>query len=297
MFPNVRLMIVAILAAIAGIGCGLGLFATFRVNHEPLARLAEGSPPLQLALDNRAPGSDARVPLEARLPVNGAPKPIFAPVIIATPSPEPNAAPSATPSATPSAAAEQSEADSPITADSSAQQESAGAAAADQSKTASLAVPTPAEQSSVTSEATGRQEAVAPDQPPAVAVAPAPATEQMAAINAVAEDTQPVAQPTKAEAGKAATKPAARAARAAPARRAAKTVRARRAVAKLAAQPTYRYAQPAYSQPAYAWVDGAAQASQPVKRLLIKRHRAAKKVTPAAQSDVPAATAGLSGTQ
>ena len=41
MFPNVRLMVVAILAAIAGISCGLGLFATFRVNHEPLARLAE----------------------------------------------------------------------------------------------------------------------------------------------------------------------------------------------------------------------------------------------------------------
>src|SRR5215471_12546451 len=56
MFPNVRLMVVAILAAIAGISCGLGLFATFRVNHEPLARLAEGSPPLQLALNNRALG-------------------------------------------------------------------------------------------------------------------------------------------------------------------------------------------------------------------------------------------------
>src|SRR6201982_2758382 len=138
MFPNVRLMIVAILAAIAGIGCGLGLFATFRVNHEPLARLAEGSPPLQLALDNRAPGSDARVPMEARLPVNGTPKPIFAPVIIATPSPEPSPEPShalspplslepnAAPSATPSAASEQSEADSAIAADSSAQQESAG---------------------------------------------------------------------------------------------------------------------------------------------------------------------------
>jgi len=309
MFPNVRLMIVAILAAIAGIGCGLGLFATFRVNHEPLARLAEGSPPLQLALDNRGPGSDARVPLEARLPVNGAPKPIFAPVIIATPSPEPspepNAAPNAAPSATPSAATEQSETDSAIAADSSAQQESASAAATDRSKTASLAVATPAEQSSVTPEATGRQEAVAaaPDQPPAAAVAPAPATEQTAAINAVAEDQQPVAQPTKGEAGKAATKPAARAAHAAAARRAAKTVRARRAVAKLAAQPTYQYAQPTYaqptySQPAYTWVDCAAQASQPVKRVQIKRHRAAKRTTPAAaQPNASTATAGLSGTQ
>jgi hypothetical protein len=89
----------------------------------------------------------------------------------------------------------------------------------------------------------------------------------------------------------------------APARRAAKTVRARRAVAKVAAQPTYQYAQPSYSQPtytqpAYTWADGAAQASQPVKRVQIKRHRAAKKTTPAAaQPNASTATAGLSGTQ
>ena len=72
MFPNVRLMVVAILAAITGISCGLGLFAAFRVNHEPLARLAEGSPPLQLALNNRSLGSEAGAPLgrdyPARMP-------------------------------------------------------------------------------------------------------------------------------------------------------------------------------------------------------------------------------------
>src|SRR5271166_2300935 len=107
MFPNVRLIVVAILAAITGIGCGLGLFATFRVNHEPLARLAEGSLPLQLAFDNRALGSDARAPLEARLPVNGAAKVISVPVIIATPTP------------VPSPAAEQAGADSTIAGDSS----------------------------------------------------------------------------------------------------------------------------------------------------------------------------------
>ena len=66
MFPNVRLMIVAILAAIAGIGSGLGLFATFRVNHEPLARFAEGSSPLQLAFDNRACRWPSRKPGLAR---------------------------------------------------------------------------------------------------------------------------------------------------------------------------------------------------------------------------------------
>src|SRR5689334_8990951 len=87
MFPNVRLMVVAILAAIAGISCGLGLFATFRVNHEPLARLAEGSPPMQLAFDNRVLGSDARAGIEARLPVSGVAKMISIPMVVPTPEP------------------------------------------------------------------------------------------------------------------------------------------------------------------------------------------------------------------
>jgi hypothetical protein len=311
MFPNVRLMIVAILAAIAGIGCGLGLFATFRVNHEPLARLAEGSSPLQLAFDNRALGWDAQAPLEARLPVNGAAKPISAPGIIATPSPAPNpaASPALSPAPNPASSAgasavpQPSEADSSIAGDSSVQQESAGAAPQDHSNMAGLAVAVPAEQSSVTPEAPGQRETAAAlsDQQPAAAVPTPPAAEQTAAVNAAAEDQQSAAKPTKSGVSKAA-KPAARAPRAAPARRAAKTVRARRAVAKVAPQPTYQYAQPTYSQPTYTqptytWADGAAQTSQSVKRVQIKRHRAAKKTTPAAQSNTSAATAGLSGTQ
>ena len=153
MFPNVRLTVVAILAAIAGIGCGLGLFATFRVNHEPLARLAEGSPPLQLAFDNRALDSDARAPLEARLPVNGARKVISVPVIIATPS--------SAPSPATSPAAEQASADLAIAGDSSVQQESAGAAVEDKSNTASIAIAVPAEQSGVPPEAPDQSETVA----------------------------------------------------------------------------------------------------------------------------------------
>jgi hypothetical protein len=311
MFPNVRLMIVAILAAIAGIGCGLGLFATFRVNHEPLARFAEGSSPLQLAFDNRALGSDARAPLEARLPVDGAAKPISAPMIIATPSPAPSPAPnpapnpasSAGPNAVPSAVPQPSEADSSIAGSSSVQQEPAGATAKDYSNTASLALAVPAEQSSVTLEAPGQQETAAAlqDQQPAAAVPMPPATEQTAAVDAVADDQKVAAKPTKPGESKAA-KPAARAPRVALARRVAKAIRARRAVAKVTPQPAYQYSQPTYTQPTYTqptytWADGAAQASQPVKRVQIKRHRAAKKTMPAAQSNASAATAGLSGTQ
>jgi len=295
MFPNVRLTVVAILAAIAGIGCGLGLFATFRVNHEPLARLAEGSPPLQLAFDNRALDSDARAPLEARLPVNGAPKVISVPVIIATPS--------SAPSPATSPAAEQASADLAIAGDSSVQQESAGAAVEDKSNTASIAIAVPAEQSSVPPEAPDLSETVAAvaDQQPAASPASAPAARQTAAINAAAEDQQPAAKPTKSGDSKAA-EPAARATRTPPTRRAAKTVRARRTVATVAARPTYQYpqatySQPTYSQPTYSWADGTAQAAQPVKRVQIKRRHTAKKTIPAAQSNPAAVTAGLSGTQ
>jgi hypothetical protein len=306
MFPNIRLMVVAILAAIAGIGSGLGLFATFRVNHEPLARLAEGSPPLQLAFENRALGSDARAPLEARLPVNRAAKLITVPVIIDTPNPLPNPLPSSLPSPAPSVASslapEQAEPDSAIAGDSSVQQASADAGGPDQGNTASLAVAMPAEQSSVTPEAIApsQQETVAAaqDQQPAASATTAPTAEQTAAITTAAEDQQPAAKPAQSGKSKAA-KPAVKASRsAAQARRASKTIRVRRTPATVAAQPAYQYSQPTYSQPTYTWTDGTAQASRSVKRVQIKRHRTAKKATsPAAQSSPSATTAGLSGTQ
>jgi hypothetical protein len=65
------------------------------------------------------------------------------------------------------------------------------------------------------------------------------------------------------------------------------------------AQPTYAqpiFTQPAYTQPTYSWAGGASQATQPVKRIQIKRRPAAKKAAPAAQSNPSPATAGLSGT-
>ena len=160
----------------------------------------------------------------------------------------------------------------------------------------------------MTPETPGQQETAAAlqDQQPAAAVPMPPATEQTAAVDAVADDQRVAAKPTKPGESKAA-KPAARAPRVALARRVAKAIRARRAVAKVTPQPAYQYSQPTYAQPTYTqptytqptytWADGAAQASQPVKRVQIKRHRAAKKTMPAAQSNASAATAGLSGTQ
>ena len=88
MFPNIRLMIVTVLAAILGIGCGLGLFATFRVNHEPLAlaRLSNGGVPLQLAWEKAEPAPKPS-PWGVGYPVNGEAKPIAARVLPSQPAP------------------------------------------------------------------------------------------------------------------------------------------------------------------------------------------------------------------
>jgi hypothetical protein len=186
MFPNVRLMVVAILAAIAGIGCGLGLFATFRVNHEPLARLADGSPPLQLAFEKLGLNSELRAPLAAGLPVNAAAKPISVPVI-PTPGPDHAAADAAT------------------SGDSESSQPALGGAAdMDRNSVASVAAVNPAEQSTATREDTEPrqqdaapaavdQQASTPPSEPAASSPIAPSAEQTASVNPAATDEQPAA--------------------------------------------------------------------------------------------------------
>jgi hypothetical protein len=329
MFPNARLMAVAILAAIAGIGCGLGLFATFRVNHEPLTRLAEGSPPLQLGL---ALGSDARVPLEARLQFGTAAKLISVPVVVPTPD-----------------TAEQTGAEAALVPDSTVQNpipdpvvqepaadsalaEPADADAADQSNNVTVAVAAvPAEAPSAAPEpeatapkaiapeatapeatAPAQQEAVAPaqDQQLSEPVAPTQGAVQTAATSTAADAQQPKAKAPKPEAKK--TGKPARASRPAQARHPTKIVRARRPAVIAAAQttsqypqPTYSqaayaqpvYSQPTYSQPTYTWADGTVQASQPVRRVVVRGRRAVQKTAPAVQSNPAAATAGLSNGQ
>jgi hypothetical protein len=54
MFPNIRLMIVAMVASMVALSCGFGVFAAFRVNHEPLVRLPPVTAPLQLVAGNSA---------------------------------------------------------------------------------------------------------------------------------------------------------------------------------------------------------------------------------------------------
>ncbi len=51
MFPNVRLMIAAVFASVVVLSFGFGIFAAFRVNHEPLSRLPSGVAPPQFIAD------------------------------------------------------------------------------------------------------------------------------------------------------------------------------------------------------------------------------------------------------
>jgi hypothetical protein len=112
MFPNVRLMIVAVLASIMGISCALGLFAEFRVSHDSLLRESTGSPlqfgasrPNAAVIDTAAsfevrfqaqPGPRAVVadvsnpaPVRAAAPTGatGAPGPQLAPAAASVPAP------------------------------------------------------------------------------------------------------------------------------------------------------------------------------------------------------------------
>ena len=57
MFPNVRLMIVAVFASIMGISSALGLFAEFRVSHDLFVRESSGNTPLQLGANEAAPAA------------------------------------------------------------------------------------------------------------------------------------------------------------------------------------------------------------------------------------------------
>jgi hypothetical protein len=92
MFPNVRLMIVAISASLLAIACAMtlfmGLFAAFSVAHEPLSGFAAAKPPLQIAYADEisAPVADGKpAPFGVRFQLN-APQIPNGPVIVPVPA-------------------------------------------------------------------------------------------------------------------------------------------------------------------------------------------------------------------
>src|ERR1700693_3754312 len=73
MFPNVRLLIAAVVASVVALSCGFAVFAVFRVNHEPLSRLARGGAPLPPAARNPMPPTAIPAPADSfgnRFPLN-----------------------------------------------------------------------------------------------------------------------------------------------------------------------------------------------------------------------------------
>ena len=108
MFPNVRLIIVAISASMLAIVCAmslfLGMFAAFSVAHEPFATLQSTKPPLQIASggESLAPVVDGRTsPFGIRFQLN-APQAPSGPVIVAVPAALDHAAPAETRAEAPS---------------------------------------------------------------------------------------------------------------------------------------------------------------------------------------------------
>ena len=76
MLPNVRLMIAATLASVVALICGFGMFAVFRVSHDPFARLPAATAPLQLVAGNAAKsaaGLASGEPFDRRFQVKASP--------------------------------------------------------------------------------------------------------------------------------------------------------------------------------------------------------------------------------
>jgi hypothetical protein len=76
MLPNVRLMIAATLASVVALICGFGMFAVFRVSHEPFVRVPAATAPLRLVADNAARSSAdfaSGAPLAHRLELRAQP--------------------------------------------------------------------------------------------------------------------------------------------------------------------------------------------------------------------------------
>jgi hypothetical protein len=177
MFPSVRHLIVAVVASVVALSCGFAMFAAFRVNHEPLGRLATGAAPLQLAAGNPIPSVAMPASAESfgdRFPPNQA---AIAGASTEAPPPQPEHDDSVEP---PSAVA------------------STAAPATDGTEPAQSApvAQTPAAEP----DAKPAEVAVAPSEPPpATPGEPAPAATETAATEPPAEPTAPAEQAAPTE--------------------------------------------------------------------------------------------------
>src|ERR1700722_5304642 len=97
MFPGVRLLIMAVMASVVTLVCGFGIFAAFRVNHEPLSRLSNITAQSQLVADNATPHPMRIAGGEAFGPRFQVSEALIASVTAGPPAPKPDDADGAAP--------------------------------------------------------------------------------------------------------------------------------------------------------------------------------------------------------
>jgi hypothetical protein len=280
MFPNVRLMIVAVLASILGISCALGLFAEFRVSHDSFLRESNASTPLQLGSNDGAPGRivNTAAPFEFRFQAPpppaavealGSPQTPDRAAVVETPQLAPGPAPESEPAANPTAA---------VNAPSAAPDVAAEPATVPASLDHATEAPNPAATGSIADQNSQ------PD---------APQDRQQDAKPKTAGDLAartPAASPsTEVTAPKSAIAPASPAA-AAPEKRKRVTLR-RRPIIVRRIQRTRQAAQDfSTMQPAFQWtLQSGIQSPQPVRRrVIIMRVRPVRK--PVVQTTTPQTT-------
>jgi hypothetical protein len=189
MFPNVRLMIAAMLASIVVLVCGFGMFAAFQVSHEPLGRLPSASAPQQLSADATTMAYATPEPFDRRFQIGEARNAAEAVEALARsidrrariqsapPSAEPNAAEIAT---TGTVEAAKDTTPSPAAQSSEKESEKIAAPAADDHAAATAAPDNAAPEAAA---------------PPPAPIAPAP----MVATIALPAEPSPLAEPLKPE--------------------------------------------------------------------------------------------------
>ena len=83
MFPNFRLIIVAMMASILGISCGLAVFAAFHVNRDPILLSTSGAPPLLFSnaapITPNGPGRKTAEPFDTHFTISLPPAPVASP--------------------------------------------------------------------------------------------------------------------------------------------------------------------------------------------------------------------------
>ena len=290
MFPNVRLMIVAVLASIMGISCALALFAEFRVSHDSFLRASNATAPLQLGSHDAAPALvvNTAAPFEFRFQAN-LPPPAVVEAAPRSLAPEHEAGIEAPPGL-PAAESLPEPASSPATATDAAE------TAATIGSSPEPAVP-PAPPVSVPANVPVVASAPEPAAPPA-SPENAPGPQQLTATGSVAgaaadlaTRTPTAARPVKATKAEPESKVPPQSAKSpAPSRNARAMLRRRPVVAR-----RYRRSRPSTStqsigqnfgagQPAYQWtLQSGLQSPQPVRRrVVIRRVRPSRR---------PAATA------